>query len=113
MSEHAERVFPQPLGIMRSVENDGQNSSPSLGRDEARVLVTALGPGDEEAVVGSPDDTRDVDRDLNLSDLAERISRAGIVVESSDCGKTTATLAAEPTAGGNRGRLRRALSRYP
>ncbi len=48
------------------------------------VLVAAFDPGDPEAVIGGPDHARDVDRDLDLPDLAERIADAGIVVER-DC----------------------------
>jgi hypothetical protein len=66
---------------VRGIENDGQDSGPSLRRCEACVLVAALGPGDAEAVARGADDARDVDRDLDLADLAEQIGDAGIVVE--------------------------------
>jgi hypothetical protein len=45
------------------------------------VLVTPFDPGDAEAVVGGADHAGDVDRDLDFTDLGERIVGARVIVE--------------------------------
>jgi restriction system protein len=79
--EYAERVLAQPVGIVRGVQHNRQNGGPAFGGREACVLVAAFDPGDAEAVVGGADHARDVDCDLDLADLGERVIASGIVVE--------------------------------
>jgi hypothetical protein len=77
----AERVLLQPIGVGRRLKDDGEDGAPALGRGERLIDVAALGPGDAEAIVGSPDDARNLDGDLDLADLGEGVAGAGIVIE--------------------------------
>src|SRR3546814_14428538 len=78
--EHAQRILAQPLGIARRLNGDGENGRPALRAGELTVLIAALGPGDAKAVGRGADHAGDVDRDLDPSDLGERIVGAGLVV---------------------------------
>ena len=82
MDEKTERIFAQALGVARRLNDDGENRGPAFGRSEAGVLVAPLGPGDAEGIGRGANDARNVDGDLDLPDLGERIIGAGVVVES-------------------------------
>ena len=81
MDENAKGILAQAFGVVRGVEHNGEDRGPALGRREARVLVATLDPGDAKTVVRGPDHARNVDGDLDPSDLGERIVGAGIVIE--------------------------------
>jgi hypothetical protein len=67
----------QPLGVVRGIENDGQDGCPSRCRCETWVLVAALGPSDAEAVARSADDDdRDDLGDRPLDRLRNLLERA-------------------------------------
>ena len=81
MDEHPERIFAQPVGVVRGLDDDGDNGGPALGRRESIVLVAALDPGDPERIRRGADHAGNIDGDLALADLGERIVGAGIIVE--------------------------------
>ena len=78
------------------LDHDGQDRGPALGRGELAVLVAALDPGDAEAVGRGADDAGDLDRDLRLAELGERIVGAGIVVERSGASIGGEVVGAQP-----------------
>src|SRR5262252_9486500 len=80
VDEYAERVLAQVLGIVRGVDHDGEDRGPMLGRREACVFIAALDPSDAEAVGGGADHAGNLDRHLDLADLAKGIIGAGIVI---------------------------------
>lgn len=48
---------------------------------ELAAHIAAFVPRDAEAVARSPNDLADIDRDLCLADIGERVLLAGIIVE--------------------------------
>src|SRR6516162_6796098 len=79
--EYAERILAQSIDVARGIEDDGEDGCPTLGRSQRAVLVSALDPGDAEGGVRGADHARYFDRDLNFTDLGERVIGAGIIVE--------------------------------
>src|SRR5712691_13242500 len=78
---NSERILPQTIGVVRSLDHDGQNRGPSLGCGERAILVSALDPGDAETIRRSADHAGDLDRDLYLAEIGEGIVGAGEIVE--------------------------------
>src|SRR5882757_5181351 len=83
MNVDAERTLLQPIGAGRRLRDDGEDGVSAFGRCERVIDAVTLDPLDAEAVVGGADDTGDVNRDLGLADLGERIVRAGVVASIS------------------------------
>src|ERR1700730_11485686 len=81
MHEHTKRILAQPLGITRRLDNNSEYGAPTFGPGKASALVAALGPSYPEAIRRCPDHTGDLDRHLDLMNLAEGIDRSSIVVE--------------------------------
>src|SRR5229473_6257113 len=78
---NSERILPQTIGVVRSLNHDGQNRGPSLGGGERAILVSALDPGDAKRIRRGADDAGDLDRDLHLAEIGKGIVGAGEIVE--------------------------------
>ena len=74
-------ILPKLLGVVRGLLHGGEDRCPALGGTQAAVLVTTFDPGHAEAVGRGADDAGDLDRDLDLADLAERIERLRVAVQ--------------------------------
>src|SRR5689334_11291892 len=69
----AEWILFQAVGVAWLLHGDGEDRGPAFGRSELAVFVGALGPGDAKTVGRGADDAGDLDGDLALADLGERI----------------------------------------
>ncbi len=77
-----------PSGFLRSrsascggLDGDSDDRGPPLGRRECIVLVAAFYPGDPERIRRGADYAGNIDGDLALADLRERIVGPGIIVQ--------------------------------
>src|SRR5262252_4006554 len=79
--EDPKRILAQAIDVARGIEDDGEDGGPTLGRSQRPVLVSALDPGDAKGGVGGADHARHFDRNLNFTELGERVVSAGVIVE--------------------------------
>src|ERR1700739_2822749 len=77
----AERVLAEHVGGGWRLKRDGEDGGPARGVGERAILVAVLDPFDAEARWGSADHARDIDGDLLLAELGERIVGARVVIE--------------------------------
>src|SRR5215831_7230401 len=81
VDEYPDRILAQSIDVARGIEDDGEDSGPTLGGSQRAVLVTALDPGDAKGGIGGADHARHFDRDLNFTDLGEGVVSTGVIVE--------------------------------